>query len=578
MTLQGWLTSGLLLCVALTGCSDGKTTSTAPPKALTPMALDNLTAFTKLLGYVRHFHPSDAVEKVNWDSFAIASVPVAEEAASPTELASKLEALFRPIAPTVRVFVSGNKPVDKITRPAGANQMVVWENVGFGTDTIKQNIYHSKRVFTAIPASGLPAAFEADLGSGVSCVVPLALYATDGSALPKTAVPNLPVPAGPSGDDRNTRLADVALAWNVFEHFYPYFDIVKVDWYEVLRKSLTAAATDPDARAFLDTLRRMVASAADGHGNVYHPSDNAQALTPLLADWVENKLVITAVLGGTTKMRVGDEITRINRKSVEELWAAAEPLISGATPQWRRYRGVAMLLAGGHGSPVSLDLLRGSEKITVDLVRSTVRVVEPRPDAISEIKPGIWYVDLDNGRAKMEDYRKALPNLVKAKGLIFDMRGYPNEVALDVLARATPKPFISAFWNIPKVLAPGKMEFMQSTWPPTGPIEPQFKGKVAFLTDGRAISYAESVMAIVQHYKIGEIVGSTTAGTNGNINPFKLPGGYMVVFTGMKVLRHDGKPHHGVGIAPTIPVSRTINGVRALKDEVLERAIGVVGG
>lgn len=29
-------------------------------------------------------------------------------------------------------------------------------------------------------------------------------------------------------------------------------------------------------------------------------------------------------------------------------------------------------------------------------------------------------------------------------------------------------------------------------------------------------------------------------GTNGNVNPFALPGGYTVVFTGMKVIKHEG--------------------------------------
>jgi len=72
-------------------------------------------------------------------------------------------------------------------------------------------------------------------------------------------------------------------------------------------------------------------------------------------------------------------------------------------------------------------------------------------------------------------------------------------------------------------------------------------------------------------------VGGPTAGTNGNVNPFTLPGGYRVVWTGMKVLKHDGKQHHGVGIQPTVPVTRTIKGVAAGRDEMLERGIEVVG-
>src|SRR5207237_2356908 len=108
------------------------------------------------------------------------------------------------------------------------------------------------------------------------------------------------------------------------------------------------------------------------------------------------------------------------------------------------------------------------------------------------------------------------------------------------------------------------------------PKEPYLGAKKIFLTHGGAISYAESTMGIVEAYKLGEIVGETTAGTNGNVNPFDLPGGYSLSWTGMKVLKHDGSQHHGVGIAATTPVVRTQAGVAAGRDEVLERGIAVL--
>jgi C-terminal processing protease CtpA/Prc len=49
-----------------------------------------------------------------------------------------------------------------------------------------------------------------------------------------------------------------------------------------------------------------------------------------------------------------------------------------------------------------------------------------------------------------------------------------------------------------------------------------------------------------------------------------------VVFTGMKVLKHDGSRHHGVGIQPTVAVARTRAAVAAGRDELLERALDVV--
>jgi C-terminal processing protease CtpA/Prc len=120
------------------------------------------------------------------------------------------------------------------------------------------------------------------------------------------------------------------------------------------------------------------------------------------------------------------------------------------------------------------------------------------------------------------------------------------------------------------------MKFDYSFWP-VAPIQPHFGGKVAFLIDGRAISAAETYMGMVEHYKLGAIVGGPTAGTNGNVNPFTLPGGYSFSWTGMKVLKHDGSQHHGVGIQPTVPVQRTIRGVAEGRDEILEAAIKLVG-
>ena len=40
-----------------------------------------------------------------------------------------------------------------------------------------------------------------------------------------------------------------------------------------------------------------------------------------------------------------------------------------------------------------------------------------------------------------------------------------------------------------------------------------------------------------------------------------------------RLLKHDGSRHHGVGIQPTHPVSRTIKGITERRDEILERAL-----
>jgi C-terminal processing protease CtpA/Prc len=109
------------------------------------------------------------------------------------------------------------------------------------------------------------------------------------------------------------------------------------------------------------------------------------------------------------------------------------------------------------------------------------------------------------------------------------------------------------------------------------PAPPHLSGKIFFLTDGSAISYAESYMGFIRDFHLATIVGQPTAGTNGNINPFTLPGGYRISWTGMLVKDHNGGKHHLKGITPDVPVQRTITGIREGRDEFLEKAIGLAG-
>lgn len=83
-------------------------------------------------------------------------------------------------------------------------------------------------------------------------------------------------------------------------------------------------------------------------------------------------------------------------------------------------------------------------------------------------------------------------------------------------------------------------------------------------------------MGIVGYYELGEIVGQPTAGTNGNVNSFSLPGKYHIMFTGMRVVKQDHSQHHLIGIQPTIRVEKTIEGIRAGKDEFLLKALEVI--
>jgi hypothetical protein len=571
---------------------------TEPARPLAGRGLANLEAFARLLGYVRHFHPSDEAAATDWQAFAVAGVRRIEAARTPDDLARELAATFKPVAPTVRVATSRNRletPAalrPPAAPPSGKLEVVQWRNQGFGgAASHSGGAYHGERVRAALAEGALPAGFHdpakpyvADLPGGVVCAVPLALFADGEGTLPHAAPRS--TASAPlvryTGDDRATRLADVALAWNVLAHFYPYFDVVSTDWRAELARALEAAATDRDAEAFTVTLKRLVAALHDGHGRVSGPQPSQAAALPVQWGWIEGRLVVTTVSpAGAPGLAPGDVVESIDGRPSGEALADREQLISAATPQWARFRALEELRDGPPGSTAALEVrTRSGERKAVTLARTpaAAELADHRPEKIAEVAPGVFYVDLD--RIVDADFEAALPRLAKARGVVFDLRGYPR-VSPMPLTHLTGAPLQSARWNVPILSAPdwtGPVGWNTDGRWDLKPAAPRLPGKIVFLTDGRAISYAESWMGIVEAYKLAEIVGETTAGTNGNVNIVSLPGGYRIFWTGMKVLKHDGSRHHGVGIAPTVPVPRTIAGVAAGRDEQLDKAVEIAGG
>jgi C-terminal processing protease CtpA/Prc len=426
-----------------------------------------------------------------------------------------------------------------------------------------------------------------ELGSGLSCVMPIALYGTEAYTYPQSAQKDLDqlqtaikkeVPEEFSGDNQYVRLADIAITWNIFQHFFPYFDVVETDWKASMTEALKDAYRDKTKEDFLKTLRKFTAGLKDGHVNVYLTGDKSSAYSaPVQWDWMENKLVITGIYDSTlTGIQIGDVVSVLDGVTAREAYKNQALYVSAGTEGWKRYRTLTDLLSGPKDSKMILTIDRNGESHQITLTRSLTMMAHRQASQkgllqYKEIEKGIHYLNLD--KIPMDEINKLMPELEKAKAIICDLRGYPN--GNHGLINHLLKEKENSLWMwVPQIIYPDyeKVSYRKIGWN-MEPVEPALTAKVVFITDGRAISYAESFMGYIEGFQLAAIVGQPTAGTNGNVNPFTLPGGYSVTWTGMRVLKHDGSPHHGVGIIPHVRVERTIKGIKAGRDEFLEKAI-----
>ena len=69
------------------------------------------------------------------------------------------------------------------------------------------------------------------------------------------------------------------------------------------------------------------------------------------------------------------------------------------------------------------------------------------------------------------------------------------------------------------------------------------------------------------------IIGSQTAGADGNVTKFPLIQRYYSAFSGIGVFYPDGTETQRIGIVPDFEVKPTIEGIRAGIDEVLDQGV-----
>lgn len=570
------------------------------PRPTTDAELSNLIAIAKVYGYVRYYHPNDAGERrLDWDRLLVEAARLGSIKTT-AELVDRLRS-FGWDAPSMAISIEApdagaaerHRALPKFPN---LTEYRVWQHHGIRLGPSKgPSIYFSRRSTATVdqPLAGAPTPGESTVrelkgpdGRTFWVNIPLTQYKPENKAAEQFLAPPAQAEAEDlSIADRASRFACVIEFWNVIQHAYPYHDVVNTRWDQVLREALWKAATDKTEEEFTDTLERMCAALHDGHGQVIPPRPSPMYFLPFAIAFVDDEPVVTQIdpaLARSSTVSRGDVIVRIGEKTSAELMQDAREHESSATEQFLKVRAARRMATFRTADPVAVTVRTPEGKtrgFSFTPVAFDAQPKETKPPMVAELKPGIWYIDLD--RVTQQDLDAALPKLNEpgCKGVVFDLRGYPSRIGFEHLGLFTDAKMTSAQWNVPIVNWPDreKIAWQTSSWPVMAKT-PRFQGKAVWITDGRAISAAETYLGIVEHYKLGEIVGETTAGTNGNINPTPLPLGYTLIYTGMKVLKHDGSRHHGVGIKPTIPVQRTIEGIAAGRDEMLEKAIGVVEG
>lgn len=280
--------------------------------------------------------------------------------------------------------------------------------------------------------------------------------------------------------------------------------------------------------------------------------------------------MISATVPG---IRVGDELVAID--GVDAMHRRSERLATLAgSPQFHMMQAHERLTEGPVDSRIKLRVRRGAQLLDVEAMRNGNGGISTRA-AIAQLDGNVYYVDLS--RVTRTELEPIMPKLASASGVVFDMRERPRDGEY-VLSHLLTRPMGDEKWAaIPHIIRPDHVSHAIRSGTREGwnlpMLAPRIAGKVAFISGPSTMSLPEVFLGYIAGYKLGEIVGRTSGGTNGDKASLVTPSGCLVTFTGMKVTKLDGSQMLMSGFAPTIPVTKTEAGVIAGRDEELERAL-----
>ena len=389
--------------------------------------------------------------------------------------------------------------------------------------------------------------------------------------------------------DEGFRLLTLYRYWNAIHYFFPYRHLIDKDWNAVLAEYIPRFIEASNEYEFEMASLQLIGDIKDTHANLWGGRNAIEAARgkyypPVRATFVEDKLVVVDFYNqehqGSAGLAIGDVITKIGGTPVQELVEKAlQNYPASNRPTQLRDLGENILRS--NESSLNIHYSRAGEEQALELALfeqkdlNYYRWYRREPDGKSYrwLEEGVGYITLKN--IKSEDIPEIKKTFANARGIVIDIRNYPSTFVPFALGgffvdERTPfARFTSGNSNNPGAFTMGRNVEIS-------PQETHFKGKVVVLVNEISQSQAEYTSMGFRAGVNTTIIGSTTAGADGNVSNIPLPGGMRTMISGIGVYYPDGKETQRVGIVPDLEIRPTIQGIREGKDEVLNKAIELI--
>lgn len=432
-------------------------------------------------------------------------------------------------------------------------------------------------------------------------------------------LPNEPSYADYNFDNQAMNLLALAKAWNAVEYLFPYKYKTDENWKVVLSRMipvfehvksradyekavllLEAATDDTHAEGFMDQIKEKVKvfkldyyppfkysiyrqnilvedflSDSLEHGASLQKGDLIVKINGIdVAGWLKDRAALLPASNIAVKNRI---LSTQNTGMAYAFTAIKNPALQvKILRKGKYYKRSVKMLSLKNTDEVGLINRFFQSRINQKKVK---KGYEDLGDGVGIIRAG-YFFDQDLP-ADTQSVLKFSALLNSKKALIFDMRAYPQSPGL-------------FYYYLPQML--GKAAFKFARYYQADQKDPGafllkneleaylskdiqinsalYNGKIIILTNEHTQSMGEWFTMMLRALSSkAVIIGSQTAGADGDLKKLNLPGNYQFQFTGNGIFYPNGKETQRIGIKPDIAFEPTIEQIMAYSDAQLEQAL-----
>ncbi|MDR0988738.1 MAG: hypothetical protein LBM06_04690 [Prevotellaceae bacterium] len=556
-----------LLLIAFCSCRPVEPTE---QHALSKEQTRSLVALGQLWGFLKYHHPAVAEGTLDWDAVLIDLIPRVMDAKNEEAGKSLLDSLIKSL-PAVRANHTSGQAKDVSQK---ADYGILFDSTYYNRETIDslQCLLEGVRLTENHYVRINPRRMSGE---------PL-ITVTNEASYPEMVFPTLPY-----------RILALCRYWSFINYYFPYRELCDVRWSDALAFMLPDFVYAGNQKEYALACLKLASLTNDSHAFV-HMADSTtrndiygRRKVPFEVQFVENELVVTSFTDASSnlskELSPGDIITAINGEKVQTVVARLYPYMP-ASNDASKHRDIARIILQTNDSVLNIGCVHNGKLFTKRIPTYAIGQLnipdlfnsKPEQEGYSILGDSIGYIY--PATCKYEERETKLPRLMaNTKGLIIDLRCYPADYnALAIAPYLMKHGGYYCRQAYGTVAMPGYTFFSAYNSLPVSLEVGRYPHKVVVIVNEITQSQAEDHTFFYYLAPQVTIIGSTTAGANGAVARFTLPGNIECTITGVGMYYPDGTCTQRTGVKLDETVYPTIAGIKQGRDEVLERAIEIV--